>query len=83
MPIDHTHRLQRCHDCDGDGIQRWADGWPLCDSCEGRGYLRPEFCEVCGEPMGNLRRGWKREGRPMWDARERVRRWYARRSTRR
>lgn len=65
MPTGHhVHRLQRCNDCDGEGIQRWAEGWPICSYCDGRGYLRPEFCEVCGEPMGNLRRRWKREGRP-------------------
>jgi hypothetical protein len=59
---DHTHRLARCHECD-DGLRRYLDGWPICDSCEGRGYVRPERCEVCGEPMGNQRRKWKRERR--------------------
>lgn len=73
MPADHRHQLQRCNDCDGEG----------CSYCDGYGYLRPEFCEVCGEPMGNLRRVWKREGRPKWDDGERVRRWYTRRASKR
>jgi hypothetical protein len=50
----HIHRLQYCHDCDGAG----------CDYCANRGYLRPEFCSVCGEPMGTYRKYWKRAGRP-------------------
>ncbi len=58
MDADHRHRLTYCHECDG-GLRRYLEGWPVCDSCGGRGYY--EWCSVCGEPMGNARRRFKRE----------------------
>lgn len=58
MTKRHTHQLAICHECDG-GLQRHLDGWPVCPHCDGRGYY--ERCQVCGEPMGNARRKWKRE----------------------
>lgn len=50
----HRHRLTSCS-CTG-GLD--ANGDP-CAGCGGRGYY--EVCTVCGEPMGNARRRWKRE----------------------
>jgi hypothetical protein len=76
MTADHQHRLQDCHECDGEGTWRWADGWPVCGDCDGRGYLRPETCAICREPLGNLRRVWKREGRPDWSTKELVERFW-------
>jgi DnaJ-class molecular chaperone len=63
----HEHRLQRCNDCEGEGIWLWSQGeW--CGYCDGRGYLKPEFCGICLEPMGGQRRRWKAAGRPReWD----------------
>lgn len=49
----HEHKLTGCNDCEDEG----------CNYCDGRGYY--EFCRVCGEPMGSLRKKWKRAGRPM------------------
>lgn len=69
----HRHRLQDCHECNG-GIQSW-DG-AMCGTCDGRCYLRPEVCVICHEPMGNLRRVWKREGRPNWSSKELVERYW-------
>lgn len=52
MDAPHVHRLLDCTECDREG----------CNYCNGRGYY--EICSVCREPMGNLRRKWKRAGRP-------------------
>lgn len=48
----HVHQLAECHECEHDGP---------CIYCDGRGYY--EVCWICGEPMGNKRRKWKREQR--------------------
>lgn len=53
MAANHTHELLRCPDCD-DG-----DTLLVCPYCENRRYY--EQCRICGEPMGNARRKWKRE----------------------
>jgi DnaJ-class molecular chaperone len=54
---EHRHQLTECHDCDGNGVNDWDPGW--CETCHGRGYI--EVCRICGQPMGNARRRWKRK----------------------
>lgn len=49
LMADHKHILLWCPDCDAEG----------CRYCDFRGYY--EQCAICGEPMGNARRKWKRE----------------------
>lgn len=47
------HGLTSCNDCEGNG----------CGYCNGRGYY--EVCWHCKQPMGSLRKKWKRDGWPM------------------
>ncbi len=52
----HVHQLKPCPECD-----YWHARGSTCSECDDRGYL--EFCDICGQPMGNRRRAWKRRQR--------------------